>query len=200
MRRVLKLLAILLSISGVFAGDKDARFITKPAAEYPNRVTQEKVTVAAMAYVNEEDLHLAFGKADPNKYVVLPVLVVIHNDSDKAIRLSLQAEFVDAKDHHVDATPASEVRFVGAPPKRKDSNIGMGSPLPFPLPKKGAPLGGWEIDGRALRAKMVPPGEQVSGFFYFQARMESGGKLYLNGLSDAATGKELFYFEVPLDK
>jgi hypothetical protein len=201
MKRVLKLLAILLSISTVFAGDKDTRFAVKPATEYPARLTQEKVTVAAMAYVNEDDVKLAFGKTDPNKYGVLPVLVVIQNDSGKPLRLNLQAEFVDRNGHHVDATPASEVHYVGTPPKRKDSNIGMGSPLPFPLPKKkGGPLGGWEIDGRSMTAKMIPAGEQVSGFFYFQARLEPGSKLYLNGLSEAGSGKELFYFEVPLEK
>ena len=46
---------------------------------------------------------------------------------------------------------------------------------------------------------MLPPGESANGFFYFQAIPESGATLYITGIRNAATGQELFYFELPLD-
>ena len=48
--------------------------------------------------------------------------------------------------------------------------------------------------------KLVPKGETVYGFFYFEADYRPGSKLYLTGLSDASSGKEYFYFDLPLDK
>ena len=47
---------------------------------------------------------------------------------------------------------------------------------------------------------MLPPAESGNGFFYFQAEAEPGGMIYITGIRNAATGQELFYFEIPLDK
>ena len=75
-------------------------------------------------------------------------------------------------------------------------------PLPIPLPRrqKKGPLNTPEIVNRALSVKLVPNGETVYGFFYFEAEHRPGSKLYLTGLSNASTGKEYFYFDLPLDK
>ena len=58
---------------------------------------------------------LAFGKLNPYQYGVLPVLVVIQNDSDKAIRLDrLKVEYVGPNRDRVEATPAKDVRYLQA--------------------------------------------------------------------------------------
>ena len=51
-----------------------------------------------------------------------------------------------------------------------------------------------------MNARMLPVGESVHGFFYFQTEYQPGAKLYLTGLKDAASGKDFFYFEVPIEK
>ncbi|MDE3196119.1 MAG: hypothetical protein KGN84_07240, partial [Acidobacteriota bacterium] len=62
-----------------------------------------------------------------------------------------------------------------------------------------SPLAEWEIEGRAFTAKMIPPGQSASGFVYFQAPDASdAATLDISGLVNASTGKELFYFEIPL--
>jgi len=174
--------------------------VVKAADSYTTHVTNEKVTVAAVPYVNADEVKLAFGKVDPNKFNLLPVLVVIRNDTGKPLRVNLQAEYVEPGGHHIEATPAEDVQYAGAGPKRKDTNVGMQYPLPFPKKKSTSPLSSWEIQGRAFAAKMIPAGEQVSGFVYFQTKMQPGSKFYMNGLSEAGSGKELFYFEVPFEK
>ena len=45
---------------------------------------------------------------------------------------------------------------------------------------------------------MLPVGERVYGFFYFNAEHEPGSRLYLTGIRDASTGQDYFYYEVPL--
>ncbi len=183
-----------MSITTAFAGDKDKRFSPGAAASYPTKQSQGKVTVAAVPYVDDDEIRSAFGKANPYKSGVLPVLVIVQNDSDQALRLDLKAEYIDARERHIDAITSREILAAGPAPKRP--NIGVGSPIP--LPKKKNPLNAWEIEGLAFSARMVPPGESVHGFFYFQSRLEPNAKLYLTGLSEAKSGKELFYFEIPL--
>ena len=66
------------------------------------------------------------------------------------------------------------------------------------LKSKKNPLDAWEIEGRAMSAKMLPPGQSASGFYYFQTILQPGATVYLNGLYEAASGNEIFYFELPL--
>jgi hypothetical protein len=47
---------------------------------------------------------------------------------------------------------------------------------------------------------MLPTGESASGFFYFQTEYKPGSRLYLTGVKDPASGKDYFYFEVPIEK
>ena len=53
------------------------------------------------------------------------------------------------------------------------------------------------VEGRAFAAKMIPPGQPASGFFYFRARYRRGAFLYVNGVREG--NKELFFSEIPLD-
>src|SRR6516164_7010003 len=100
MRRLalLRLISIvLLSIAAAVAGDKDkAPFTSAPASSYPGHQTLDKITIAAVPFTTDEQTSSAFGKVRPYKYGILPVLVVIQNDTGKALRLNLTAEFEDA--------------------------------------------------------------------------------------------------------
>jgi hypothetical protein len=182
------------------ADDKDKRFAPGPPSSYPTHLTSEKITIAAVPYTSEEQVKSAFGKVNPNKEGILPVLVIIQNDTGKAVRLNLSVEYIDAGKRHADAIPPAEVPFVGSGPQRP--RMPGTSPIPNPLPRrtpKRKELDTPEIEGRAFAAKMVPAGETVNGFFYFHVRHTPGSKLYLNGIRDAATNREFFFFEIPLD-
>jgi hypothetical protein len=208
MRRV-ALILLSIAVAGfiynagsiVMAADKDKplRFAPSRAETYAGHQTLDKITIAAIPYVTEEDTRAAFDKLNPNKYGVLPVLVVMDNGTGKALRLTLKAEFVTADAQHIDATSADDVTFIDGlhkPPKIFNPNP---IAVAFPKEKKG-PLNEWQITGHAFNAKLLPPGESVSGFFYFQTAPEPGSHIYLTGVKDAATGQDYFYFEVPIQK
>jgi hypothetical protein len=198
--RALSICLILLMAAAVAFADKkdETKFSPGPAPSYPNKQTNDKVTLAAAAYDSEELAHTAFGKLDPNKYGVLPVLVIIQNDTDQALKLDhIEVEYTGADNRHVEATPAGDVQTLGGPVKQP--HMGSGSPLP-PLRKHKNPLSAWEIEGRGFAAKMIPPHESANGFFYFQTEYRAGSKFYLTGIKVASTGQDILFFEVGLDK
>ncbi len=174
-----------------------AKFSPGPASSYPARQTNGNVTVAAVAYDTEELAHTAFGKLNPNQYGVLPVLIIIQNDTDQALKLEhLDAEYTGIDGRQVEATPAGEVQTLGGTDR---PNIQTATnPLPK-LHKHKNPLDVWEIDGRSFAAKLLPAHESVHGFFYFQATHRPGSKFYLSGIKVAATGQDIIYFEIPLE-
>jgi len=193
-------LIVLLSIPAAMAVDKDkGRFAPGPASSYSGHQTQEGITIAAVPYTTEELAKTAFGKVNPYERGILPVLVIIQNDSGKPLRLDLKVQFVDPDNRHLDPFPADDVIYyqgIKKPPRLAPN------PLPIPLPrsKKKGPLNTPEIINRAFSVKLIPTGESAYGFFYFEAEYEPGSKLYLNGLTNASTGKEFFYFDLPLQK
>jgi hypothetical protein len=193
---VFKRLALLLSIAAAFAADKaPPPFKPGPAASFANHQTNDKVTMGAEAYMMGEKVKSAFGKLDPYQYGVLPVLVVIQNDSGVSIKLDkIHAEYVGPNHDRVDATPAHDVRYA-QPPERPRAVTGPGAPIVL---KKKNPLDAWEIEGRAFAAQMLAAGQSASGFFYFQTGLQRGATIYLTGMTEASSGKELLFFELPL--
>lgn len=181
------------------AADKEAPFSVGPASSYPSKQTNEKITIASIAYDSDEMTRPPFGKANPNKEGVLPVLVVIRNDSQETILLdNLRVEYVAQDRTRVEATPAADLPYISGPSRPRP----VYGPIPTGTPRvrrNKSPLASVQFDVRAFAAKMLPPGQEASGFFYFRTGHRKGSLAYVTGLKQARTGKEIFYFEVPLD-
>jgi len=192
-------LSVYLSVLSLdaLAVDRDkTKFIPPDSDTIETKLTVGGITIAAVPYDRESMASTAFGKLNPYEHGVLPVLVLIRNDTKGTIRLErMKVEYHDKDRRAVDATPAAEVRFVEAP---KRPTFG-GPSIPGLGRKKKNPLEAPEIESRAFSARMLPAGESAYGFFYFRTGHRSGSTLYVTGLEEASTGKELFYFEVPLD-
>jgi hypothetical protein len=195
-----KALALLLSIAVGWVAAKDPpKFVPGPASSYPSKQTVDKLTIAAIAYDTEDVAKTAFGKVDPNHYGILPVLVVMDYAGDKALYLeNMTVRYVAPDGSHIESTPAADVPFVIGPKRPKMG--GPTSPIPLPRRDKKNPLNSWELQGRAFVAKMLPPHQSTHGFFYFNTAHFNSSHLYITGIREASTGKELFYFEIPLTK
>src|SRR3984957_13702628 len=117
------LICLILFIAGMFIGEATlpadntkaaAKFSPGPASSYPTKQANARVTIAVVPYDTEELAHAAFGKLNPNQYGVLPVLVIIQNDTDQALKLEhLDAEYTGIDGRRVEATPADEVQTLG---------------------------------------------------------------------------------------
>jgi hypothetical protein len=192
-------LLLILSIAAAFGADNGkSKFEVRAATDYPHRQTSEKVTIAAEPFVTDEQAHEAFGKINPYRLGILPVLIVIENSGPDAIRIDRARMFYNLPDgNKVEATPAQDVKYLhGA---REPGLV----PGPFGgvhvAKVKNGPLAEWEIEGRALAAKMLPAGQSASGFVYFQAPVASAAAtVVIEGLENPVTGKQLYYFEIPM--
>lgn len=195
-----KCLLLVMSITaGLWADKKDAPFRPEPASSYPTKQTVEGLTIGVQAFDDPEEAHSAFGKLNPYEHGVLPVLVVMKNDGEGTVRFErMQVVYVAPRGRRVDSTPATDVLYLkgGSRPKVTNSPIPTGGPR-VKIAKN--PLKNDVIIERAFSAKMLPPGDSAHGFFYFQTGHSRGTSLYISGIREAQTGKELFYFEIPLD-
>jgi hypothetical protein len=192
-------LLLAVSISAAWGADNEkSKFEVKPAADYPHHQTSEKVTIAAEPMETDEQTRDAFGKVNPYRYGILPVLLVIQNDGPDAIKVDRVKLIYSLPDgERIEATPAQDVRFIH----------GTRAPNRLPGPAGGIvikrtpknPLAEWEIEGRAFAAKMVPAGQSASGFVYFQvAQSSAAASVLISGLVDPVSGKELYFFEIPM--
>ena len=192
-------LLLCLSITAAQSADSDkTKFKAGPVTDYPRRQTSEKITIAAQPFETDEQAHEAFGKVNPYRFGVLPVLIVFRNDGTDAIRLdNLQLTYVLPDRTRVEATPAAELKFIHGTSQPKGVAGPRGRVAIGRAPKN--PLGEWEIEGRAFAPKILPAGESASGFFYFQvAQSSAAASVYISGLVNASSGKELYYFEIPM--
>jgi hypothetical protein len=201
-KRLPLLLGLLASITvlsfDALAIDKDkAKFAPPELDSVATKQTVGDVTIGAIPYDRSSLAETAFGKVDPYEHGVLPILVLVRNNTKQAIRLdSMKVEYRDRDHRAVEATPPAEVPFV-QPPKRPV--FGGPTTIPGLGRKKKNPLQIPEIETRAFSAKMLPPGESAHGFFYFRTAHRSGASLYVTGMREASSGKDLFYFDIPLD-
>jgi hypothetical protein len=167
------------------------------AEDMAAKLTLDNLVIGIEAFDTAEKTLKPFGKADPNRYEILPVLVVIQNNRKGAIRVApLEVQYVVPGLGKVEALRGEELLSAAGGPSKP--NLGP-RPLPIPTRKKKNPMAAQEFETRAFAARMIAAGESAHGFFYFNIRHRTSAKLYLNGFVDVTTNKEIFYFDIPFE-
>jgi hypothetical protein len=191
--------AASLLTAPALAVDRGTPFRPKPIESYEARITFDQVTIAADPFDTAEKTATAFGKLNLPEYGILPVLIVIENKRSAPIDLkSLLATYRARGGDEIEATPASDIRFAGGGPRKPKLPGSAPIPLPFPTRGKKNPLADSIVEERGFAAKVIAPGESAHGFVYFQTGYKGSVTLTLSGLRDAATAKDLFFFEIPI--
>src|SRR5215469_6857999 len=175
----------------------------QPAASYPAHDYHPKELVAVA-------LDPYDGPPKSNIFVVnyrnanlLPVLLVITNDSDQPIVLSgMKPELVSGGGSKMSPETEDDIYRRVSHPQASGARV----PLPFPTRrvKGGVNTKEWnEIQSAQFKAKAVEPRSTQSGFLFFDISGVTNplqdAHFYVTGVHDAS-GNELMYFEVPLDK
>ncbi len=175
----------------------------QPAFSYPahDHHATENVTVALDPYDTPAKTNIFVVKY--REHELLPILLIITNDSDQPIQLSdMKAELVTSD--RTKLSPDSEddiLRRISHP-----NASGTRYPVPFPTPKAKGGINSKERDevqNAQFRARAVEPRSSQVGFLFFDVsdvpNALQGARFYLTGLRNSS-GNDLMYFEVPLDK
>lgn len=167
-------------------------------AEYRNHQTIGGLKIAAVAYERDEDTKPLFGgKTNPNQYEILPVLLIMENTGEEALRLDKMQVLYETPDREkLQSVAAKDLPYVVGV---KRPNTGPSYPIPIPLPKRKNPLQAVEFDSRSWAAKTLLKNDSAHGFLYFWTRHNPKAILYISGIREASTGKEVFFAEVPID-
>lgn len=156
-----------------------------------------KLKIAAVRYESDTDTKQAFGKVNPNEYGVLPVLLIFENTGEQTLLLDRMKVAYQYPGNEVLPMAATDLPYLMGV-KRPGS--GPKYPVPIPLPKKKNPLSAIELQTRAFGAKSIIKNDSASGFFYFETRYRKSAVIYITGIREAITNKEVFFAEVPLDE
>lgn len=176
---------------------------TQPAAAYPahDYHSNEKVTVGLDPYNTQEKTKIFV--VNYRELDLLPVLMVITNDSDSPISLTdIKAQLVTGEGTKLSPATEDDVYRRVSHPNASGARV----PLPFPTRrvKGGVNTKEWsEITNAQFKAKAVEPRGSQAGFLFFDVsdvkEPLKGATFYLTRVHDAS-GNDLMYFEVPLDK
>ena len=188
---------------------------SKPASALP-RATHAK-TYPAHETHDDEGVSIAIDPFDmPDKTAsfkvkykendFLPVRLIISNDGDKTVMLDdLQVQYITVNRKKLEPLATEDLYRRLA---RTDSIPGKKPPvqLPIPLPKKNKAAVSKEaiaeIDSMQFSTVPVTAHSTNGGFLFFDISgietPEAGAHIYISGIK--INGKELFYFDIPLEK
>jgi len=201
-RLVTSVSIVLMASILCFAGKEFTMPKTQPAAAYPahDYHSNEKVTVGLDPYNTPEKTKIFV--VNYRELDLLPVLMVITNDSDSPISLTdVKAQLVTADGTKLSPATEDDVYRRISHPNASGARV----PLPFPTRrvKGGVNTKEWsEITNAQFKAKAVEPRGSQAGFLFFDIsdvkEPLKGATFYLTRVHDAS-GNDLMYFEVPLN-
>ena len=186
------------------AGQKERLlFRAQPAGAYPAKDAHEGLIVAADPFDTPAKSSAVFGKLDLRRIGILPILLVITNDTNKTVRMDKFSVLLITRDRQkLEPTPGDSVarRLRG-----KDGLPGDRTPSPLPkIPRRSSRNDtSIEVQVHEFNMRMVLPNSSASGFLYFDVGRSrdwvAGSKVYLTDLVWANNSQPLMYFEVQLD-
>jgi hypothetical protein len=176
---------------------------TQPAFSFPahDHHANENVTVSVDPYDTPAKGNIFVVKY--REHDLLPVLLIITNDSDDQIQLAgMKAELVTSDlTKLIPDNQDDIIRRISHP-----NASGTHYPVPFPTKKAKGGVNAKEMDeiqSAQFRAKAVEPRSSQVGFLFFDvsdiANPVAGARFYLTGVRNSS-GSDLMYFEVQLDK
>lgn len=185
----------------------EKRFNPPPAnhaSTYPlhEAHNDEKVTVAAEPY-NAQQTSSVF-KQNYWEHGLFPVRLLISNDSDQTLMLQdLKVEYITARRDKLQPATNDDIYRKFVRPNRADQSH-PGMHLPFPVGKKKEAISKdtqEEYESAQFAPVPVTPHSTHAGYLFFDMQgepPEPGAHLYVSGIK--AGTKELFYFDIPMDK
>ena len=162
----------------------------------------EKVTIAADP-VDAQKMSAVF-KENYWEHSLFPVRLLISNDSDQTLMLQdIKIEYITARRDKLQPASNDDIYRKFVRPNRADTSH-PGAHLPFPVGKKKVAISKdtqEEYESAQFAPVPVTPHSTHAGYLFFDMQgepPEPGAHLYVSGIKEGT--KELFYFDIPMDK
>ncbi len=172
----------------------------KPAADYKCHLDFQNVVIGAFAATNEKRVLELFDEKKIHKKKILPVLIVIENNNDFAIRLHERDIYlVRADGTNVSALPVGEA-FLSVVLKKTPSENPAQASILLNDYKKSAMLA--DFQHKHFDERMIAPFGSDYGVVFFplpEPDQRQGLRLYLPEVENVTTGQELIFFEIDLE-
>jgi hypothetical protein len=194
-----------LFVRGVRAADHEPP-PAEAATSYPafDLHANDKVAIAAVPYNTPEKG--SFFRIKYLQYGFMPIRIIVTNNGDRPISLiDARINFITAAGDKIPAAEPEDVQRRLGGIKRPDGGYKLPGPLPRIGNKSGNKNKDVDQDFQAFEysAVAVEGHTTRAGFLFYDVEGLTnplvGAKLNLRMLRNA-DGKELFYFEIPLDK
>lgn len=189
-----------------------------PAEEdrFLSRDAHQGVTIAARPVPDQDEAEKIFGKAAaPIRAGVLPVELLIINERDEAVEVTLEHIQVMSEGQEFSQVSPEEIALaLYPPPGAEQPKVGPKPRSPIPLPRSPVPKEkkdknreareGVEaaLRSRQWRAREVPPGGRARGFLYFALGEEgidlTQASVYVPEVNGVASREGLLFFEIAL--
>jgi hypothetical protein len=200
------LLFVVMFSTLALAGDKG--FSPPPtthAKTYPMHEAHadESVVIALDPYDTAEKASIF--KVKYRQADLLPIRLIISNDGSKPLMLDdLKVEYVTAHRDKLPPATKDDIRRRLARPEKVTQQPTVRLPIPGPRrqPSAVSKEALQEVESAQFVLVPVTPNSTNSGFLFFDVsdieNPEAGAHLYVSGIRSGT--KELFYFDIPLDK
>ncbi|MBI4481652.1 MAG: hypothetical protein HY652_02055 [Acidobacteria bacterium] len=168
---------------------------------YPSHQVNDRVAVAADPYLTDERSRLAFDVKHMNSRGLLPINVIIDNQTERAVLVNgLRAEILEKRGARHESVSLRDVmtRVFG-----KDGEM-VPVPGPFPGGSRSSRVSreaSEDFRSKFLGEKIVAPGARVFGFLFFRIldpRVLQGARIYLPEVRIYPSGEELMFYEFDL--
>jgi hypothetical protein len=195
------LLTVLLLGAGAVAAKRPPE--AAAATEYADvdDHANERVSIAADPFDTEEDTH--FFRLDYLKYDLLPVRIIVTNNSDRPINMAdVRIQFLSAANDRIPAALPDEI-------DRRMNNVSNPMdkyhfPIPLPKGKTHNQKIDQDMSDFGFNALVVEPHTTQAGFLLYDVSgldkpVLRGAAIYVKMIHDAE-GKDLFPFTISFDK
>lgn len=216
MARIASLLAAMfLACASASAQSKPSSGNAAPSATHAEESLPHDrhsgMSVSADPYTNPERAKDKFGKANPLAVGILPIEVVMRNETNEPIHIDLSTIQLALRPRGgtlqgIDWLTVQQVASAIAHPKGTPAPQARRLPLGIPLSEKDtkAEKVADTLRPLALDADIVPPTGMIHGFLFFDLGHDfsllANASLYVPDVVSMESKKPLIFFEVPLGK
>ena len=186
---------LLLALNLLVAGYKIKNIAIKPAGEYSSHQSLQNVVIGARPFDTEEEILSVFDSKKLYQKQIMPVLIVVENNNDFAIRLSGRDIYLSDSGLNLRSIPYSKVVLAIAK-KKKSSYSAHEDVLLGQIKNKDMVA---DFERKSFEEKLIAPHGSDFGIVFFELiQLTAETKIYIPSITNLETQQFLMFFEFTL--